>query len=76
MQVTYNGAGPTYLVNDYFPHYHYQTGYVLANLNYDLLIDYWGTDANLELAELDVDSRALDTLVMDGAVEDVFELLD
>ena len=70
MQVTYEDGGPSYYVNDYFPHFHFQSAAVLADENYDLLVDYWGTrDTTLE--DLDTESEEIETLVEGGAVEDI-----
>jgi hypothetical protein len=51
MQITYRDGGPSYLVNDYFPHFHYQIGAALADDDYDLLIKYWGAE-NVRLDDL------------------------
>lgn len=40
MQITYQDGGPSYLVNDYFPHFHYQTAALLAGQDYNLLAEY------------------------------------
>ena len=42
MQITYRKGGPSYYINDYFPHFHYQTGAALADQDYSYLIEYWG----------------------------------
>jgi len=73
MQVTYQDGGPSYYVNDYFPHLHYQTAAALADENYDLLLDYWGTrDTSLE--DLEIESEAVNTLIEDGAVDSISKL--
>jgi hypothetical protein len=49
MQITYEDGGPSYYVNNYFPHFHYQASAALADEDYDLLVEYWGTrDTDLE----------------------------
>jgi hypothetical protein len=72
MQITYQNGGPSYYLNDYFPHFHYQASAVLADEDYDLLIEYWGTrDADLE--ELKTESQALEKL-REGAAENISDL--
>lgn len=73
MQITYQDGGPSYLVNDYFPHLHFQTAAALADENYDHLIEYWGT-RETELTDLDTDSENIDSLVSEGAVDNIREL--
>jgi hypothetical protein len=74
MQITYEDGGPSYQLNDYFPHFHYQTGVVLADESYDLLTEYWGTrDSSLD--DLEVKSGQIDTLGEEGAVDDISKLL-
>lgn len=73
LQIAYEDGGPSYCVNDYFPHFHYQTGAVLANENYDLLTEYWGT-RDTSLDDLEVDSGPIDTLVEEGAVDNIYKL--
>ena len=73
MQITYRDGGPSYYVNDYFPHFHYQAGAVLADEDYDLLTEYWGTrDTTLE--NLETESDRVDTLIEEGAVDNIREL--
>lgn len=73
MQITYRDGGPSYFVNDYFPHFHYQTGATLADEDYALLTEYWGED-DLLLDDLAVESDAIDTLTEEGAVDDISKL--
>jgi hypothetical protein len=73
MQITYRDGGPSYYVNDYFPHFLYQTGAALADHDYDLLTEYWGTDET-SLADLEVESDAVETLIEEGAVDNTGEL--
>jgi hypothetical protein len=73
MQVTYRDGGPSYYVNEYFPHFHYQTGAMLADHDYDLLVEYWGTE-NTSFDSLEVESDPIDTLVEEGAVDDISKL--
>jgi hypothetical protein len=73
MQITYRDGGPSYYVNDYFPHFHYQTGAVLTDHDYDLLTEYWGAE-NVNLEDLETESDAIDTLVEGGAVDDISKL--
>lgn len=73
MQISYEDGGPSYFVNDYFPHFHYQASAVLADEDYDLLIEYWGTrKTNLE--DLETESQALEKLEDEGAVKNISEL--
>jgi hypothetical protein len=72
MQITYEDGGPSYYVNDYFPHFHYQASAALADEDYDLLIEYWGTrDTGLE--DLETESQTLEKL-REGAAENISEL--
>lgn len=73
MQITYRGGGPSYYVNEYFPHFHYQTGATLSDHDYDLLVEYWGTE-NTSFDSLEVESDPIDTLVEEGAVDDISKL--
>lgn len=73
VQITYEDGGPNYYVNDYFPHFHYQAGAVLADESYDLLTEYWGT-RDTSLDDLDFDSGPVDTLVEEGAVDNIYKL--
>jgi len=59
MQITYEDGGPSYHVNDYFPHFHYQAGAVLAGEDYDLLTEYWGT-RDTQLEDLETESDAVE----------------
>jgi hypothetical protein len=73
IQLTYEDGGPSYYVNDYFPHFHYQAAATLAHENYELLIDYWGTrDTTLE--DLETESNAIHTLCEGGAADNIREL--
>lgn len=74
MQITYEDGGPSYYVNDYFPHFHYQASAALADEDYDLLLEYWGTrDTGLE--DLETGSEDIDTLIEEGAADNVSKLL-
>jgi hypothetical protein len=73
MQITYEDGGPSYYVNDYFPHFHYQASAALADENYDLLVEYWGT-RDMSLPDLETESEDIDTLIGDGAVNNISEL--
>jgi len=73
MQITYQDGGPSYYVNDYFPHLHYQTAATLADQDYDLLVEYWGT-RNITLEDLEIRSKEIETLVEGGAVDNISEL--
>ncbi|NLV13231.1 hypothetical protein [Haloarcula argentinensis] len=66
MQISHVDGGPSYLVNDYFPHFHYQAGYTLASESYDLMIEYWGEE-NVCLGDLEVESIAVEQLLDRGA---------
>lgn len=68
MQLTYEDGGPSYYVNDYFPHFHYQTAATLADQDYDLLVEYWGT-RNTTLEDLEVKSNAIKELSIEGAFD-------
>ena len=73
MQISYQNGGPSYYLNEYFPHFHYQASAVVADENYDLLIEYWGTrDTNLE--DLETESQALEKLKKDGAAKNISDL--
>jgi hypothetical protein len=74
MQITYEDGGPSYHVNEYFPHFHYQAGAALADENYDLLVEYWGTDET-RLADLETESRAVEKLDKEGAFDDISNLV-
>jgi len=69
MQITYEDGGPSYHVNEYFPHFHYQAGAALADENYDLLQEYWGSNEIDSLKDLNCSSELMDELVEEGAVE-------
>jgi predicted lipid-binding transport protein (Tim44 family) len=69
MQITYDDGGPSYHVNEYFPHFHYQAGAALADENYDLLQEYWGSNEIDSLKDLNCSSELMDELVEEGAVE-------
>ena len=73
MQITYQNGGPSYYLNDYFPHLHYQTAATLADQDYDLLVDYWGT-RDTDLEDLETESQALEKLREDGAAKNISEL--
>jgi hypothetical protein len=73
MQITYRDGGPSYYVNDYFPHFHYQTAAALADHDYDNLLDYWGEET-IRLDGLEVESDAVDTLAEEGAFDDISKL--
>lgn len=51
MQITYRDGGPSFYVNDYFPHFHYQTAATLASQDYDLLVGFF-SDGNIDLQDL------------------------
>jgi predicted lipid-binding transport protein (Tim44 family) len=69
MQITYEDGGPSYHVNEYFPHFHYQAGAALADENYDLLQEYWGSNEIDSLKDLNCSSELMDELVEEGVVE-------
>jgi hypothetical protein len=73
MQISYEDGGPSYFVNDYFPHFHYQASAVLADEDYDLLTAYWGS-RDASLGDLEVKSGPIDTLVEEGTVDDISKL--
>jgi len=74
MKVTYQDGGPSYYVNDYFPHLHYQTAATLADQDYDLLVDYWGTrDTTLE--DLETVSAAVKELSREGAFDQFSDVI-
>jgi len=70
MQITYEDGGPSYHVNDYFPHFHYQAAAALAEEDYELVVEYWGNPEIDELAGLDTESELVEELARNGAVED------
>ena len=72
MQITYEDGGPSYHVNEYFPHLHFQAGAVLADENYDLLTEYWGS-RNTTLEDLEVESESIQMLIEEGAVDNIEE---
>jgi hypothetical protein len=72
MQITYQNGGPSYHINDYFPHLHYQTGATLANEDYNQLIE-WGSHESKTLEDLKTESEALEKLKQ-GAVDNISEL--
>lgn len=74
MQITYQDGGPSYYVNDYFPHFHYQTAAALADLDYDLLVEYWGTQ-DTTLADLETDSNAIQKLSREGAFDQFADII-
>jgi hypothetical protein len=76
MQITYRNGGPQYDTVDYFPHFHFQTAAALANENYDLLQQYWGSNEADNLNDLETGSKLIDELTEDGAVESLYEFLD
>jgi len=59
---------------DYFPHFHFQAAAALANENYDLLQEYWGSEEPVELTELLYESHAVEKLENRGAVETISDL--
>jgi len=73
MQITYRDGEPSYYVNDYFPHFHYQTGALLVDHDYELLTEYWGTE-NLSSEDLEVESDPVETLAEGGAVGNIGKL--
>ena len=74
MQLTYEDGGPSYYVNGYFPHLHYQTAAALANENYDLLIEYWGT-RQTSLTDLETESEAVKELSREGAFDQFSDVI-
>lgn len=73
MQITYEDGGPSYYVNDYFPHFHYQASAALADEDYDLLVEYWGT-RDRSLADLETESGAVEILAEEGTAGNISEL--
>jgi hypothetical protein len=76
MQITYRNGGPQYDTVDYFPHFHFQAAAALADENYDLLQEYWGSNEADSLDDLETGSELIDELAEDGAVESLCEFLD
>ena len=74
MQVTYEDGGPSYFVNDYFPHLHYQTAATLADENYDHLVEYWGT-RETSLTDLDAESKAIKKISREGAFDQFADVI-
>ena len=74
MQITYEDGGPSYYVNDYFPHFHYQASAVLADEDYDLLTEYWGT-RETDLEELEAKSNAVKELLIEGAFDQFADVI-
>ncbi|TQQ82999.1 hypothetical protein EGH24_06080 [Halonotius terrestris] len=72
MQITYENGGPSYQVNEYFPHLHYKAAATLANQNYDQLIK-WGNEYD-SLQEADPSSEPLEKLAARGANSDIGDL--
>lgn len=72
MQITYRDGGPSYYVNDYFPHLHFQAAATLADENYDYLVE-WSTE-DKGLKDLKSESEAVELLSWEGAVDDVEDL--
>ena len=72
MQLTYEDGGPSYYVNRYFPHLHYQTAATLADLNYDYLVEWSSENAGLE--EFKNESEAVQHLSQRGAAYDIGDL--
>ena len=66
--ITYQNGAPSDHVNDYFPHLHYQASAVLADEDYDLLIEYWGT-RDTDLGDLETESNAIKELSIKGAFD-------
>ena len=73
MQISYQNGGPSYYLNEYFPHFHYHVSAALADEDYDLLIEYWGT-RDTDLEDLETESQALEKLREDGAAKNISEL--
>ena len=69
MQITYEDGGASYHVNDYFPHLHFQAAAVLADQDYDSLVD-WGSRYE-SLDDFGNESAAIDRLIDEGAVEEL-----
>lgn len=74
MQITYENGGPSYFVNEYFPHLHYPTAATLAHGNYDILIEYWGT-RDTKLADLEAESNAIKGLSREGAFDQLVDVI-
>jgi len=74
MQITYEDGGPSYCVNDYFPHFHYQTAATLADQDYDLLVKYWGTRDTI-LEDLETVSNAIKQLSKEGAFDQFSDVI-
>lgn len=72
MHITYRDGGPSYYVNDYFPHLHFQAAAALTNENYDHLIE-WSTEEE-GLKELKTESEAVELLSQEGAADDIEDL--
>lgn len=76
MQVTHRGGGPQYDTVEYFPHFHFQTGYALADENYDLLTEYWGSQNVDSLGDIGAESDLIGELAEEGAVGALYEYMD
>ena len=74
MQITYRDGGPSYYVNDYFPHFHYQTAAELAGEDYELLIEYWGKRENTDLDDLVAGSDVTNALTEESRINSTGEL--
>jgi len=74
MQISYEDGGPSYFINDYFPHFHYQASAVLADEDYDLLIEYWGT-RDTDLGDLETESNAIKELSLEGAFDQFADVI-
>jgi len=72
MQITYRDGGPSYHVNDYFPHLHFQAAAALANSNYDHLVEWSGENHGLE--EFKTESEAVEHLSQRGAAYNIGDL--
>jgi hypothetical protein len=73
MQITYRDGGPSYYVNDYFPHLHFQAAATLADENYDHLVE-WATE-DQGLKELKTESEAVELLSQEGAADSISDLI-
>jgi len=73
LQVTYRDGGPSYYINDYFPHLHYQAAATLADQDYDELINW--SNKNYYFREVDISSEPFEKLKREGAVENVNDLI-
>jgi len=73
MQITYRDGGPSYHVNDYFPHLHFQAAAALANSNYDHLVE-WSSE-NHGLEEFKTESEAIEILLSEGAADSISDLI-